>query len=81
MSIDHIELLVMAVMKPSPPAVTTAPPLFGVPIVQHCIESIANGRPVHASSDGETARMPPQGGCMQSIAVSERRQPAETLMA
>lgn len=49
MSIDRIKLSVTAATRPIPPAITIAPPLFGVPIVQGSIESIANGRLVRAS--------------------------------
>ena len=49
MSIDRIKLSVTAAMRPIPLAITIAPPLFGVPIVQGSIESIANGRLVRAS--------------------------------
>src|SRR3546814_17366498 len=42
-SIARIRLSVAAAMKISPLAVTTAPPLFGVPLVTGSIDGIPNG--------------------------------------
>ncbi len=43
MSIARNKLSVAAAMKISPPAVTTGPPLFGVPIVIGSIDGMPNG--------------------------------------
>src|SRR3546814_3988489 len=53
-SIARIRLSVAAAMKISPLAVTTAPPLFGVPMVIGNIEGMPNGPLVRAVPKGRS---------------------------
>src|SRR3546814_11218815 len=62
-SIARIRLSVAAAMKISPLAVTTAPPLFGVPMVIGNIEGMPNGPLVRAVPQGRSPIVLPVAMC------------------
>src|ERR1041384_7334102 len=90
-SIARSRSSVAAAMKTRPLAVVTAPPLFGVPMLNGSIVGNLKGPFLRAVPSGRShkvlpvaismARIPPYGGRLHMSLVKGMRQPALTLTA